>query len=140
MSYGYVYVAQISMGADFNQTVKALAEARSISGSVPDHCLCSVYQPWNQEGYVKGSDRGRACCLSADTGTTSGSNPAAENKFTLDSKAPDMDNYQDFLDGEVRYNSLKRQNPEKAARLFAKNESEAKERYDYLRQTYRSLW
>ena len=59
-------------------------------------------------------------------------NPAAENKFTLDTKAPDMDNYQDFLDGEVRYNSLKRQNPEKAARLFAKNESEAKERFDYV--------
>ena len=59
-------------------------------------------------------------------------NPAAENKFSLDSKAPAEEGYQEFLDGEVRYNSLKRSNPEKAARLFAKNESEAKERYEYL--------
>ncbi|MCI6005202.1 MAG: hypothetical protein MRZ60_06150, partial [Blautia sp.] len=54
------------------------------------------------------------------------------SKFTLDSKAPNMEDYQAFLDGEVRYNSLKRQNPEKAARLFAKNEAEAKARYEYL--------
>ena len=59
---------------------------------------------------------------------------AAEGKdaFALDSKTPDMENYMDFLNGEVRYNSLQRQNPEKAARLFAKNESEAKARYAYL--------
>ena len=59
-------------------------------------------------------------------------NPAADKKFALDSKTPDMENYMDFLNGEVRYNSLQRQNPEKAARLFAKNESEAKARYAYL--------
>ena len=62
-------------------------------------------------------------------------NPAltAEGKsaFTLDSKAPTGD-YQEFLDGEVRYNSLKRANPERAAKLFAKNEDEAKARYSYL--------
>ena len=61
-------------------------------------------------------------------------NPAAENKFSLDSKTPDMENYMDFLNGEVRYNSLQRQNPEKAARLFAKNESEAQARYEYLQK------
>ena len=62
-------------------------------------------------------------------------NPAAEgNKFSLDSKAPSMEDYQAFLDGEVRYNSLKRQNPEKAARLFAKNEAEAKARFEYLQK------
>ena len=60
-------------------------------------------------------------------------NPAAEgSKFTLDSKAPDMETYQEFLNGEVRYNSLQRQNPEKAARLFAQNQAEAKARYEYL--------
>ena len=53
------------------------------------------------------------------------------NKFTLDSKAPTGD-YQEFLNGEVRYNSLVRQDPEKAKVLFAKNEQEAKERYEYL--------
>ncbi len=62
-------------------------------------------------------------------------NPAAEgNKFFLDSKEPKMEGYQDFLDGEVRYNALKRANPEKAAKLFAMNEQEAKERYDYLKK------
>ena len=62
-------------------------------------------------------------------------NPAAEgNKFSLDSKAPSMEDYQAFLDGEVRYNSLKRSNPEKAARLFAKNEAEAKARFEYLQK------
>ena len=60
-------------------------------------------------------------------------NPAAENKFTLDSKEP-TDDYQAFLDGEVRYNSLKRSNPEKAARLFALNEEQAKDRYTYLKK------
>ena len=62
-------------------------------------------------------------------------NPAlkAEGKaaFTLDSKAP-TESYQEFINGEVRYNSLKRANPEKAERLFAKSEQEAKERYAYL--------
>ena len=62
-------------------------------------------------------------------------NPAAEgNKFSLDSKAPASEDYQAFLDGEVRYNSLKRSNPEKAARLFAKNEAEAKARFEYLQK------
>ena len=51
MSYGYVYVAQISMGADFNQTVKAIAEAEGISGTIPDHRIRSMYQPWYQERY-----------------------------------------------------------------------------------------
>ena len=64
-------------------------------------------------------------------------NPAlkAEGKdaFILDSKEPNGD-YQAFLDGEVRYNSLKRANPAKAERLFAKNEEEAKERYEYLKK------
>ena len=62
-------------------------------------------------------------------------NPAAEgNKFTLDSKEPKMEGYQDFLNGEVRYNALKRANPEKADKLFAINEQEAAERYDYLKK------
>lgn len=57
-------------------------------------------------------------------------NPAAEGaKFTLDSKEPKMEGYKDFLNGEVRYNSLARFYPEKAEVLFAKNESEAKDRY-----------
>ena len=58
-------------------------------------------------------------------------NPAAENKFTLDSKAPTED-YKEFLNGEVRYNALARMNPERAEELFAKYEEAAKERYAYL--------
>ena len=62
-------------------------------------------------------------------------NPAAEgSKFTLDSKAPDLAGYEDFLNGEVRYNALARFNPEKAKVLFAKNEEEAKARYAYLQK------
>ena len=62
-------------------------------------------------------------------------NPAAEgNKFTLDSKEPKQEDYQAFLDGEVRYNALKRANPEKAEKLFAKNEAEAMDRYAYLQK------
>ena len=131
MSYGYVYVAQISMGADFNQTVKALAEAEAYPGP----SLIIAYAPCINHGIKKGMSKAQTeeeLAVKCGYWHNFRFNPAAENKFTLDSKAPDMDNYQDFLDGEVRYNSLKRQNPEKAARLFAKNESEAKERYDYL--------
>ena len=63
-------------------------------------------------------------------------NPAAEkgSKFTLDSKQPKEEDYQAFLDGEVRYNALARFNPEKAKVLFAKNEEEAKARYAYLQK------
>ncbi len=62
-------------------------------------------------------------------------NPVAEGaKFTLDSKEPKKEEYQAFLDGEVRYNALKRANPEKAERLFTKNEAEAMERYAYLKK------
>ena len=62
MSYGYVYVAQISMGADFNQTEKSSGRGRSISGTISDHCLCSMYQPWYQERYEQSSDGGRIGC------------------------------------------------------------------------------
>ncbi len=60
MSYGYVYVAQIAMGADFNQTVKAIAEAEAYPGPSLDHRLRSMYQPWYQERYEQSSDRGRS--------------------------------------------------------------------------------
>ena len=59
---------------------------------------------------------------------------AGKPAFSLDSKEPDMTGYQDFLNGEVRYNSLKRSNPAKAERLFAKNQEEAKARYEYLQK------
>ena len=131
MSYGYVYVAQISMGADFNQTVKAIAEAEAYPGP----SLIIAYAPCINHGIKKGMSKAQTeeeLAVKCGYWHNFRFNPAAENKFTLDSKAPASEDYQAFLDGEVRYNSLKRSNPEKAARLFAKNENEAKERYTYL--------
>ncbi len=134
MSYGYVYVAQIAMGADYNQTVKALAEAEAYPGP----SLVIAYAPCINHGIKKGMAKAQT---EEELAVKSGYwhcfryNPAlkAEGKaaFSLDSKAPTQ-SYAEFLDGEVRYNSLKRANPEKAARLFAKSEAEAKARYEYL--------
>ena len=133
MSYGYVYVAQIAMGGDFNQTVKAIAEAEAYPGP----SLIIAYAPCINHGIKKGMSKAQTEeQLAVDCGYWNNFrfNPAAEkgSKFTLDSKQPKEEDYQAFLDGEVRYNALKRANPEKAARLFAKNEAEAMERYDYL--------
>ena len=133
MSYGYVYVAQISMGADFNQTVKAIAEAEAYLGP----SLIIAYAPCINHGIKKGMSKAQTeeeLAVKCGYWHNFRFNPAAENKFSLDSKTPDMENYMDFLNGEVRYNSLQRQNPEKAARLFAKNESEAQARYEYLQK------
>ena len=130
MSYGYVYVAQIAMGADYNQTVKAIAEAEAYPGP----SLIIAYAPCINHGIKKGMSKAQT---EEELAVKSGYwhlfrfNPAADNKFTLDSKLPSGD-YQEFLDGEVRYNSLKRSNPAKAERLFALNEEQAKDRYAYL--------
>ena len=133
MSYGYVYVAQIAMGGDFHQTVKAIAEAEAYPGP----SLIIAYAPCINHGIKKGMSKAQTEeQLAVECGYWNNFrfNPAAEkgSKFTLDSKQPKEEDYQAFLDGEVRYNALKRANPEKAARLFAKNEAEAMERYDYL--------
>ncbi len=136
MSYGYVYVAQVAMGADFNQTVKAIAEAEAYPGP----SLVIAYAPCINHGIKKGMSKAQT---EEELAVKSGYwhnfryNPAlkAEGKdaFILDSKEP-TESYQDFLDGEVRYNSLKRSNPEKAARLFEMSENQAKERYAYLKK------
>ena len=130
MSYGYVYVAQISMGADYAQTVKAIAEAEAYPGP----SLIIAYAPCINHGIKKGMSKAQTEeKLAVECGYWNNFrfNPAAEKKFTLDSKAPTGD-YQEFLKGEVRYASLAMKNPERAADLFAKNEADAKERYDYL--------
>jgi pyruvate-ferredoxin/flavodoxin oxidoreductase len=132
MSYGYVYVAQISMGADYAQTVKAMAEAEAYPGP----SLILAYAPCINHGIKKGMSKAQTEeKLAVETGYWNNFrfNPAAENKFTLDSKAaPNYDAYQDFLKGEVRYASLAMKNPERAKTLFTRNENEAKERYEYL--------
>ena len=131
MSYGYVYVAQICMGADMAQTVKAIAEAEAYPGP----SLIIAYAPCINHGIKKGMDKAQTEeKLAVECGYWNNFryNPAAEKKFTLDSKAPKLETYQDFLKGEVRYMSLAMKNPERAAELFARNEAEAKERYAYL--------
>lgn len=134
MSYGYVYVAQISMGADFNQCVKAIAEAEAYPGP----SLIIAYAPCINHGIKKGMSKAQTeeqLAVEAGYWHCFRYNPAlaveGKDAFALDSKEPTGD-YQAFLDGEVRYNALKRANPERAAKLFDKNESEAKARYSYL--------
>ena len=130
MSYGYVYVAQICMGADMAQTVKAISEAEAYPGP----SLIIAYAPCINHGIKKGMSKAQTeekLAVEAGYWHNFRFNPAAENKFTLDSKAPTGD-YQAFLKGEVRYASLALKNPERAAVLFEKNEEAAKERYAYL--------
>ena len=131
MSYGYVYVAQIAMGADYAQTVKAIAEAEAYPGP----SLIIAYAPCINHGIKKGMDKAQTEeKLAVECGYWNNFrfNPAAEKKFSLDSKAPNLENYQDFLKGEVRYASLAMKNPERAAALFEQNEADAKARFDYL--------
>ncbi|EGB94647.1 pyruvate:ferredoxin (flavodoxin) oxidoreductase [Clostridium sp. D5] len=134
MSYGYVYVAQIAMGADYNQTVKAIAEAEAYPGP----SLIIAYAPCINHGIKKGMSKAQTeeqMAVECGYWNNFRFNPEAEGaKFTLDSKEPKQEEYQAFLDGEVRYNALKRANPEKAAKLFALNEKEAMERYAYLKK------
>ena len=134
MSYGYVYVAQISMGADFNQCVKAIAEAEAYPGP----SLIIAYAPCINHGIKKGMSKAQTeeqLAVEAGYWHCFRFNPAlaAEGKdaFALDSKTPTGD-FQAFLDGEVRYNSLKRANPQRAEELFTRSESEYKARYAYL--------
>ena len=120
MSYGYVYVAQICMGADMAQTVKAIAEAEAYPGP----SLIIAYAPCINHGIKKGMDKAQTEeKLAVECGYWNNFryNPAAEKKFSLDSKAPKLETYQDFLKGEVRYMSLAMKNPERAAELFARN-------------------
>ena len=136
MSYGYVYVAQISMGADFNQCVKAIAEAESYEGP----SLIIAYAPCINHGIKKGMaksmteeqlavESGYWHNFRYDPRLIDEGKPA----FALDSKAPTKD-YKEFLDGEVRYNSLKKIDAEKAEKLFDESERNAKERYEYLKK------
>ena len=133
MSYGYVYVAQISMGADYAQTVKAIAEAEAYPGP----SLIIAYAPCINHGIKKGMAKAQTeekLAVACGYWHLFRYNPAAENKFSLDSKEPKMEGYQDYLKGEVRYLSLSMKNPERAATLFAKNEAESKARYAYLKK------
>jgi len=134
MSYGYVYVAQISMGADYNQTMKAFVEAESYNGP----SIIIAYAPCISHGIKGGMGTSQA---EAKNAVLSGYwnnfrfdprlKEEGKNPFQLDSKAP-TSNYQDFIKNEVRYNLLSRQNPDRAAELFASAEKNAQEKYARL--------
>ncbi|NLH45207.1 MAG: pyruvate:ferredoxin (flavodoxin) oxidoreductase [Acholeplasmataceae bacterium] len=130
MSYGYVYVAQIAMGADKNQTLKAIAEAEAYPGP----SLIIAYSPCINHGLKSGMGNSQLETKKAvDCGYWAmyRFNPAlkekGENPFVLDSKEPSAD-FHEFLMGEVRYASLKKQYPETAEALFAKTKADAMER------------
>ena len=134
MAYGYVYVAQVAMGADPAQTLKAMNEAIAYDGP----SLIIGYSPCEMHS-IKGGMMN--CQLEMKKAVECGYwnlfryNPAAKaegkNPFTLDSKVP-AGGYQDFLKNEARYNRLTRENPERAEKLFAENEAAAMARYDKL--------
>lgn len=136
MSYGYVYVAQIAMGADKNQTLKAIAEAEAYPGP----SLIIAYSPCINHGLKSGMGCSQ---LESKRAVDSGYwalyrfNPqakqAGKNPFSLDSKDPVMD-FQEFLMGEVRYSSLQKQFPDMAQQLFDKTAADAKERLESYKQ------
>ena len=135
MSYGYVYVAQICMGADRNQAVKAIVEAENYDGP----SLIIAYSPCINHGIKKGMGKAELeQKLAVECGYWHNfrfrpNAGADEKKFTLDSREPNFDKYKEFLEGEVRYSSLAVKDKEKAMKLFEKNEKEAKARYTYLK-------
>lgn len=129
MSYGYVYTAQISMGANMNQCVKAIAEAEAYDGP----SLIIAYAPCINHG-INMSQTQMEMRKAVDCGYWQlyRYNPELieenKNPFTLDSKEPSGD-YKSFLMSEIRYKSLANANPTVAEKLFAKNEKDAKDRY-----------
>ncbi|MCI5857792.1 MAG: pyruvate:ferredoxin (flavodoxin) oxidoreductase [Agathobacter sp.] len=137
MSYGYVYVAQIALGANMAQAVKAIAEAEAY----PAPSLIIGYAPCELHGIAKG---GMNHCqdemkkaVAAGYWNLFSFNPAlkaeGKNPFTLTSKAGDG-SYQDFLNNEARYTRLIKPFPERAEKLFAESEKVANERYTHLQK------
>ena len=130
MQYGYVYVAQVAMGANPAQTLKAITEAEAYHGP----SLIIGYSPCEMhsiKGGMMNCQKEMKKAVDCGYWNLFRFNPAAEKKFTLDSKAP-AGGYHDFLMNEARYSRLTREFPDRAENLFARNEAEAKARYDHL--------
>ncbi|RPI72137.1 MAG: pyruvate:ferredoxin (flavodoxin) oxidoreductase, partial [Desulfobacteraceae bacterium] len=135
MTYGYVYVASVAMGANKNQFMKALTEAESYDGP----SLIIAYAPCINHGIDMGkSQEEEAKAVEAGYWTLYRFDPRrkekGENPFILDSKEP-TGNFKEFLMGEVRYSSLTRTFPENAEKLFKKAEEDMKDRFE----TYKRL-
>ena len=136
MTYGYVYVAQVAMGASQSQFFKTIKEAEAYPGP----SLIIAYSPCISHGLACGMGKTQfeeAEAVKAGYWHNYRYNPLLEkegkNPFTLDSKEPDWDKYQEFLKGEVRYTSLIKTFPEEAKRLFKISEEDAKWRYNYYK-------
>ena len=137
MSYGYVYVAQIAMGADKNQTLKAIAEAEAYKGP----SLIIAYAPCISHGLKAGmgnsqleEKRAVECGYWAMYRFNPMLKETGKNPFSLDSKEPTGD-FREFIMGEVRYAALAKAFPEAAEALFKKTERDAKERLEKLQKT-----
>ena len=134
MSYGYIYVAQIAMGADMNQTIKALAEAEAYPGPslVIGYAPCEMH---SIKGGMTNCQKEMKRAVDCGYWNMFRFNPAlkaeGKNPFTLDSKAPTTD-YKEFILGEARYSSLTRAFPERAEELFEQAAQNSRARYDHL--------
>ncbi|RHJ95181.1 pyruvate:ferredoxin (flavodoxin) oxidoreductase [Parabacteroides bouchesdurhonensis] len=142
-TYGYVYVAQIAMGADQAQTLKAIREAEAYDGP----SLIIAYAPCINHGLKKGMGKSQAEekeAVACGYWHLWRYNPALEaegkNPFTLDSKEPDWSKFQDFLKGEVRFASVAKQYPQEAAELFAAAEENAKWRLKSYKRMAAEDW
>ena len=142
-TYGYVYVAQIAMGADQAQTLKAIREAEAYDGP----SLIIAYAPCINHGLKKGmgkSQQEEADAVACGYWHLWRYNPALEaegkNPFTLDSKEPDWSKFQDFLKGEVRFASLTKQFPAEAGELFQAAEDNAKWRLNNYKRLAKQQW
>ena len=142
-TYGYVYVAQIAMGADQAQTLKAIREAEAYPGP----SLIIAYAPCINHGLKAGMGKSQE---EEEKAVKCGYwhlwryNPALEeegkNPFQLDSKGPNWDDFQGFLKGEVRYASVMKQYPAEAEELFKAAEENAKWRYNSYKRLARENW
>ena len=134
MQYGYVYVAQVAMGANTAQTLKAIAEAEAYHGPslIIGYAPCEMH---SIKGGMMNCQKEMKKAVDCGYWNLFRFNPAlaaeGKNPFTLDSKAP-AGGYQEFLMNEARYARLTREFPERAEVLFARNEEAAKERYAHL--------
>ncbi len=132
MSYGYIYVAQVAMGANPAQTLKAIAEAEAYNGPslIIGYAPCEMH---SIKGGMVNCQKEMKKAVDCGYWNLFRFNPAAETgkKFVLDSKAP-AGGYQEFLLNEARYSALTRSFPERAKVLFAKNEQAAMDRWDHL--------
>ena len=142
-TYGYVYAAQIAMGADNAQCLKAIREAEAYDGP----SIIIAYAPCINHGIKAGMGKAQAeeqAAVACGYWHLWRYNPQLEaegkNPFTLDSKEPNWDNFENFLKGEVRYASVLKQYPEEAAELFAAAKENAQWRYNNYRRLARQQW